>query len=305
MYPILNIETYEKIEPLGSKEKFWFNDNTDNITKLFKVGRPGTGENWAEKATSEISKLLLLPCATYEFAKWKDKEGVVTPIFVPDNGRLVHGNELLAKVIPDYPTRGTYKVKEYKLFNVVAIIQGLKDSVFLPIGYEGDDDIKKPLDLFIGYLMFDCWISNPDRHHENWGFVFDSINKKIHLAPTYDHASGLGCRVSDEDRLKRLNSNDQRFGIDSFVGRVKSAFIGKDQNPLKTLDAFIYAAKKNLDAANNWLNKLDNLSFEEIYQIFKKIPQHLITENGINFAIAILEANKKRLLSSREIINNG
>lgn len=98
-YPILTIDNCETIEQLGSKEKFWYYDRDANQIKLFKVGRPGTGENWAEKVAGEIAKLLNLPCATYDFAIWNQKEGVTSPNFVPKNGRLVHGNELLSKVI--------------------------------------------------------------------------------------------------------------------------------------------------------------------------------------------------------------
>lgn len=53
-YPVVIIERYEKIETLGTKEKFWYNDPDDNKIKLFKVGRPGTGENWAEKVAAEM-----------------------------------------------------------------------------------------------------------------------------------------------------------------------------------------------------------------------------------------------------------
>jgi len=222
-YPVAKIpaDAYDTIEQLGTKEKFWFYDEKDGTTKLFKIGRHGTGENWSEKATSELAKLLDLPCAEYEFAIWKEKEGVISTLFVPQNGRLVHGNEVLGKVIENYPKNKFYKVREYKISTTLAIIRAVPK---LPLGYEKNKIIQNPIDLFIGYLMFDCWISNPDRHHENWGFVFDIINKTIHLAPTYDHASGLGCRVSDKKRNERLTTNDKRYSVETFVGKTKSAF---------------------------------------------------------------------------------
>jgi hypothetical protein len=82
-YPIIHIKNYEEIEPLGTKEKFWFYDEQDRVRKLFKIGRSGTGENWAEKVTSELAHLLNIPCASYDFAIWNDKKGVVSSSFVP------------------------------------------------------------------------------------------------------------------------------------------------------------------------------------------------------------------------------
>ncbi|MEW6378300.1 MAG: hypothetical protein AB1611_01700 [bacterium] len=248
-YQVIEITNeYNTIEQLGTKAKFWFYDKSDNTTKSFKIGRPGTGENWAEKVACELAKLLNLPCAEYEFAIWKGKEGVISPCFVPPDGRLVHGNEILAKLIESYPKKELYKVHEYQLSTVLEVIS--REIPNLPLGYERGTIIQKPLELFVGYLMFDCWISNPDRHHENWGSVLDNTSKKMHLAPTYDHASGLGCRVSDTERTKRLTTKDTRYNIEAFVRKAKSAFYDKNSIQLDTIEAFTYAAKQNRRAAN-------------------------------------------------------
>ncbi|MEN6489047.1 MAG: phosphatidylinositol kinase [Smithella sp.] len=298
-YQIIEIpeNSYHHIEQIGTKEKFWiYGSHESNQKKLFKIGRPGTGENWAEKVTCELAKLISLPCADYEFAIWRGKEGVLSPFFLPTNAILIHGNEILVRIEKNYPQNKSYKVREHKLSTVLAIIKS--KICQLPIGYEDDDIIRRPLDLFMGYLMFDCWVSNPDRHHENWGFVFDVSNKTLHLAPTYDHASGLGCRVSDKERLDRLKTNDKRYNIDAFVSRIKSAFYDSNLQQLKTIDAFHFAAKYNSNAAQYWLNKLKNISQNEIENIFKKVPVHLISHEACKFALAILEANKKRLIES-------
>ena len=296
-YQIIKIpnKSYDEIEPLGTKEKFWYYDDQDGTRKLFKIGRPGTGENWAEKATSELAKLIKLPCADYEFAIWNGKEGVLSPSFVPKGTLLIHGNEILGRIKKNYPQNQFYKVREHRLRTVLAItrIRGCQ----LPIGYK-DEIINKPIDLFLGYLMFDCWISNPDRHHENWGLVFDSSNKVFHLAPTYDHASGLGCRVSDAKRLERLKTIDNRYNVDAFVSRTKSAFFDENMHQLKTIDTVKITAKSNPDIARYWLNKIIKISQREVESIFTEIPGTLISRPGYEFAVAVLEANKKRLIET-------
>lgn len=303
-YPIAEIENYEKLEQLGSKEKFWYHDHADNKVKLFKIGRPNTGENWSEKVTSEIAETLELPCVKYEFATWQGKQGVISPLFVPEGGRLVHGNEVLAKIVANYPKKATYQTREYKLSSVIGILHILKNKISLPIGYNGNRAIKNPLDVFIGYLMFDCLISNPDRHHENWGFILDNKNKKAHLAPTYDHASGLGCRVSDDEIIKRIKTKDKRYTVQAFVKKAKSAFSSRKEKRISTLVAFLAAAKQNPIASNYWLNKLEILSLKKIENFFYQVPQHLISENSILFAVEILDANRSRLLNTRGLLND-
>ncbi|MCK5231483.1 MAG: HipA domain-containing protein [Desulfobulbaceae bacterium] len=304
-YPIFEIpdSIHDSIEQLGTKEKFWFYDTDDEKPTLIKFGRPGTGENWSEKATCELAKLIDLPCVEYNFAKWKGREGVISPLFVPTGGRLIHGNEILAKIIDGYPAQTLYKVSAYQLKAVLAIVKVVPQ--LLPIGYSGNNEIKNPIDLFIGYLIFDCWIANQDRHHENWGIILDTKGNTLHLAPTYDHASGLGCRVSDEERINRLSSSDLRYNIDAFTTRAKSAFYNLDLKRFNTIDVVRHAAKQNKVAAMYWINRIEEATREQISEIFQKIPHELIGEPAITFAIAILESNKNRLLKLKQEFGNG
>ena len=300
-YDIYSITTYDKMEPLGTKEKFWFYTEKDNISRLCKIGRKNTGENWAEKVTSEIAKLLSIPCATYDFALWEKRQCVVSPSFVPEYGRLIHGNELLVSLIDEkYPINRKYKVTEYKLSTIIKILQDLSEIVKLPIGYDTNSAIKKPIDIFISYIMFDCLISNPDRQHENWGIIFDDKEKEYYLAPTYDHASGLGCRVSDEERKNRLSTKDERYSIKAFVQKPKTPFYDNNGKNLKTIDAFKLLAIENKVASEYWLNKVKLLPKESIKKVFDKIPNNILSSAAVDFAISLLNENIIRLLAIRE-----
>lgn len=44
LYPIIEIESKDEIEQLGTKEKYWIYDAITKEKKLFKIGR----EDWAE-----------------------------------------------------------------------------------------------------------------------------------------------------------------------------------------------------------------------------------------------------------------
>lgn len=299
-YDILSLSSdAEELEQLGTKEKFWFTNAEDGSKYLFKVGRPNTGENWAEVVAAKMCELLNIPHAEYSFAKWRGKDGVVTKTFVPADGRLVHGNEILAKIVDEYPEEGTYHVRKHTIRVVSAIMKSLP-SLGLPIGSNGQGVIQNPHDLFVGYIMLDAWIGNPDRHHENWGIV--SIDEKIYLAPTYDHASGFGCRESDENKEKRLQTKDERYSVAHFVKKAQSPFYGTDNNtkPLSTYEAFYTIASTNKKAALCWLDRLENIQRKAIEDIFSSISPSLISGVSVEFAIKMLEENSKRLLELKK-----
>jgi hypothetical protein len=60
MFPIFDVSASvaDRPETLGSKEKIWLTPQAGlGLTgdlHLFKIGRAGTGENWAEKVACEI-----------------------------------------------------------------------------------------------------------------------------------------------------------------------------------------------------------------------------------------------------------
>lgn len=300
---------YESLEPLGTKRKFWFQDDDDSLKKLFKIGRPNTGENWVEVVVAEICQLLNIPHAQYQFAIWNEKEGTITPSFVPKDFRLIHGNELLAKtynlldVTIQYPIQKdednkSYKIREYKLKLVLAIMKA--GFLKLPINCK-NDKLKSPIDVFIGYIMLDCLISNQDRHHENWSWII-SPSKEIFLSPTYDHASGLGCRESDEEKTERLSTQDNGRKVKHFVTRAKTPFFDNKDKNLKTIEAFKLCADSNKDIAIYWLDNLESLDISKVKEIFNKIPEHLISDVSIEFALKILEENKERLMEVKEAL---
>ena len=302
MFPILTIPdaAADLPEQLGSRFKFWFR-GADSFKYLYKEGREDTGENWAEKVASELCALLELPHAVYDLATWKQRKRVVTRSFVPEKGRLVHGNELLALTVKEYQKTQLHKQRQYVLRSVIAILSAkqFRPPVNSTVTADG---VETAMDVFTGYLMFDAWIANQDRHHENWGLIL--TEGSIHLYPTYDHASGMGRNETDDTRRSKLSSNDTKRGMDAYVRRAVSAFYdsASAEKRLLTLDAFLYAARRYPKAAKGWLERLGSVSSEEIESILSQIPNGEITEPAIQFAQRILCLNRERLLSySKEL----
>ncbi len=297
MYPIIEvlIQNADAYEQLGTKPKFWYRD-ADGQTCLFKESRPDTGEHWAEKVACELCELLGIPHAHYELAHFQGARGVISPNFVPESGDLIHGNELLLARDKAYPMARFYRVREHTIdivMDTIALTQAQP-----PVDWKETAPIKKGTDVFVGYLMLDAWIANQDRHHENWGLV--RLDKAVHLAPSYDHASSLGRNESDEKREYRLSTKgrDGRCIIESYVENAFSAFYTTHSaKRLTTIEAFEQAAKRNPEAGNYWLTRLNGISEDDVQTIFNKIPKSEVTDLAIEFALTMLRLNKHRLLA--------
>jgi hypothetical protein len=297
MYPIISIDAVPtESEQLGSKLKYWFLDGTGSKI-LFKEGRENTGENWAEKVACELARLLQLPHAEYNFAVWGQKKGVVTRSFVPPGGRLVFGNELLAKFVRGYAQERRYRQTYHTLSAVMAILRF--GTIEVPEGHSSGI-IAKAADLFTGYLMLDAWIGNTDRHDENWGLLVIPP-RRVELAPTFDHASSLGRELTDERRNRLLNTRDNRGSIGAYAVRARSALFraATDDKPLSTLDAFRTAARYQPHAAAFWIEQLSALNWERVERVFGEIPRPEMTQIAADFGLRLLFLNKERLIKLR------
>lgn len=217
-FPIFNVpaDAAEAEEAMGTKFKFWF-QHPELGNCLFKQARSNTGEDWAEKIAAELAQLLGLPHAKYELATWNDRPGTISPAMIPENGSLIHGNDILARLVSSYPRAQGYNVSQHTLD---IVLQAIHDPVVnLPLDWIPLNGITTAIDTFVGYLLLDAWIGNGDRHHENWGFI-TAIDQSVHLSPTYDHASSLGRELLDSKRQERIHNNS----VITYANRARSAF---------------------------------------------------------------------------------
>nr|VFJ71186.1 MAG: hypothetical protein BECKFW1821C_GA0114237_10264 [Candidatus Kentron sp. FW] len=302
MFPfiLLNNDEYsaEFPEQLGSKQKYWLKNKGKSY--LFKIGRPGTGENWAENIAAELAELLKLPHAHYDLVIWRGHKGVLSPNIVPDDGHLILGNELLSNIYTEYTRDNDRREPEHTLERIYNLLMDAK--IGLPADYDlTGNAIITAYDVFLGYLLLDTWISNQDRHHENWGIIQDS-NGQRHLAPTFDHAASMGQNEKDDVREDRLKTKDNRRNISAYVEKARSAIYESNtaKKPLLTLELFEEAARKSPKAARIWLDELQKISINTCQNLFDRLPPDEITPVGKEFALEMLILNKKRLLNAKK-----
>lgn len=304
-FPIIEIsaDAAQAQEPLGTKYKFWLRHSALGQC-LFKMARPNTGEDWSEKIAAELCALLGLPHARYELATWKDHQGqchpgIISPTFLSKNTALLHGNDILAGLVSNYPKDIIYNQSQHTLTNALKAIslEGLR----LPIGWSAPDGISSAISVFVGYLLLDAWIGNGDRHHENWGFVLQLPKGVPHLAPTYDHASCLGRELQDAKRQSRLQSQT----VGQYAIKSRSAFYENinDKRTISTFDTFTKIAKAYPKSAGIWLNQLAQISDTEVGTVLSCVPDHRMSTLARAFTATMLSFNRIRLLNLRENLN--
>ncbi len=291
------------LEQLGTKEKFWFfyADDTETL-QLFKYSRAGTGEHWSEKCAAEFCRLLDIPHANYDLAKFNGRFGIVTENIIPIGFRMVMGNEVLHSSTSDYPRpllpgEKPVRVREHTIIRVLGLLD--KESIKPPI-FDINIDGLNAADVFCGYLMLDALISNQDRHHENWAIMLNNETGEQFLCPTYDHAASLGREMLDYERNERLTTKDINRQIPSFVRKARSELfkVKTDRKPLLTVDAFKHAVEGRDGARNHWLGKLSALSEESIAEVFNQVPSLCISDCARRFATLMVIENRKRLLQN-------
>lgn len=301
MFPIVRIRSSEAeaVEYLGTKAKFWYRDGERQM--LFKAEERGTGEDWAEKIACELCAVLGLPHVHYEMAYDLDQRrpGVVCASFTPQPLALVHGNQLLLALDPAYPAGAENRYRSHAhtvdaVFEMIKLL-GLPDQSWctrLP------PQIQTAVGIFAGYLLLDAWISNQDRHHENWGAIWDG--ERLALAPSFDHGAAMARNLLDEERHERLTSRDERRKVPYFAKRAKSALFATPTaaKPLTTMAAWqAFAARLPNDAAI-WRDRLAAVEPVVVEAVLDQTPPDRMSAVCRRFTLDLLTENRRRLLQT-------
>ncbi len=288
--PIIHVTDENKVtEQQGTKLKFWYGNESD---LLFKEGKIH-GENWAELIACQLAELLDLPHAIFKPAVYLDPEkkavhGTVTERFINKNSgeRLIHANEFLAKTIKDYDKYQTFNHRQYTVSSSIGLFSVLRHLIKPSSHYE-------PIRQFVGYLLFDVFIANLDRHHENLGFI--SSADGLYLAPSYDHGSSLACRESGKTRKARLNTTDKGYNIEAFARKANAAFYDGDKQ-LKSYTIADACIKLRKEDSRFWIEKIASITEQNLVDIIVSLPDDWMTELEKTFTIQFLIVNQQELV---------
>jgi hypothetical protein len=307
VFPIYDVSTWleDRPETLGSKEKTWLIPDRQlglpATPHLFKIGRPNTGENWAEKACCEILKVLSIPCAEYNFAVRNGTQGVISASFLPRNASLVLANVLLSKFDAAYDGSQKFRQARYTLLSALDLVRNL--GLQAPSGVAQVYAGMAGHEIFVGYLLFDVLTGNTDRHHENWGRVLINGAGTIAggatfcLAPSFDHASSLGRDLTDLKRQERLNTRDKRASTEAYAERGRSAFYGAGQlgRTLTGREVVASLLQALPGPTKFWAGRLVDLDQASVRHIFEQVPREIISEYAVEFALRMLAYNQQMI----------
>jgi hypothetical protein len=182
------------------------------------------------------------------------------------------------------------------MHTVDAIVSVLKE-LQPPRGWLVSNEIHSALDVFVGYVLLDCWIANQDRHHGNWGAVRDEQGM-LSLSPTFDHGAALARLLTDHERHERLTTRDRNRSMAVYVTKAKSACYADvtSDKTLGTLECFGAFAFHAPHAAKAWMRRLEAIDTSNVREIIDRVPSNRISDIGRQFTVELLSENKKRIL---------
>ena len=198
----INISTIRQIEdwsslddPLaGSRVKRTVVEPETDALYIFKHPKEGReAQVWSELLASYISgDLLGWPIQHAAIAMRGNQVGnLLGYIFDPSTDRLIPGEQPCKHVDPDFDPRQGRR-HTWELIRKVhdQFMYNSKDGTFLK-------HVSKRFNKYwVRMIAFDTFISNSDRHAENWAFRFDKTRKI--MSPLYDNGSSMGCENSQE-----------------------------------------------------------------------------------------------------------
>lgn len=183
---------------------------------LFKQSRDIYPEQfWAEVIAYRIG-LLTRVAVPVAFPAWNRATGTCGALIewfygyseIPAE-RYVRGSYFLHSVIDDYDLK---KGKQHNLHTVQRICAKMARSAQPP------RLAQNWLNTWARVLAFDALIGNTDRHHDNWGFLFEigslGVAESIRLAPAFDNGTSLATELTAE----RIATADDVF-VTRYIAR--------------------------------------------------------------------------------------
>ena len=287
-YPIVGVKPEWVLEPeeMGSKRKFWYRQTDDSVAWLFKYPQPNTGQHWAEKIAADIAELLAIPHAKVELAVLGGQQGSATESFARGGRELIHGNQMLARVVHGYDPKREFGQATHTLENIWQVL----DHVFVQA-----EGVRRAKFRMAEYLILDALIGNTDRHHENWGILRKRTGDRWRgsVAPSFDHASSLGRELLDVRRDRLLAEN--RVSKYAERGRGAVYWSEDDRYGPSPLELVRRAACRYPDPFRQASRKLERIDEADVRQIVERVPSGWITPSSQAFAMELLRYNFRQL----------
>lgn len=231
-------------EDRGYGEKFWILDENKERLALFKEPINYYGyESYAELISEEVCKILGMPTAHYDLAKFNGIEGVISYNFKEEYETYKEGFDIIAdyyesKLKNNKELREMYGVSnEDEIEDITLQLNNLEDIwSILEEKYKDHPSkryiVSKIVNGLVDKMIFDVMMVNIDDHCENWG----QLDRE--LAPQFDNSRILKLYDTTVSLsfLDKGNLEDELLNltVDSTSSR----------KPLDVLSRFLYVSSK-------------------------------------------------------------
>jgi hypothetical protein len=183
------------------------------------------GDDWAEKISYELSRLVAVPAVVTELALAVDRHtngpirGSMSLDVRPPDWQRSPGAELLSERDVNFNADTYVGHTPEAIHNALTGVSGPTGTPY---------EAWAAFDVFAGYLAFDAWVANTDRHPLNWA-VLQSPAGKVCLAPSFDHGSALGSGMGSPSHARVVEEGVEiwcRKGFGrTFQGRGRTSLI--------------------------------------------------------------------------------
>lgn len=270
----------------GDKTSWWLFKDV-KMGKVLGPGRVQLGDyrrtdDRVEKLTCDLAKLISLPSAEVSLAYRSGQEGVISHN-VATRGSSLQPADVVLTEFPGYVSCASdRKMRErpgHNLTNIVALLD--------PMLGPSDSEVStwRAFDVFAGYLAFDAWIANTDRHALNWAVLLSSDGDC--LAPSFDHGSALGSGLDDDGRERWVSR-----GLDGWCSRgLARRFEGGGSVTL--VDLAVGALSGATRQAASWIERVGDLRRDQWQALICDIPG--MSEVERTFVDEVLDVNRRRL----------
>mgnify|MGYP001209372720 CR=1 FL=1 len=171
--------------PTGSRPKVTVLRPADGGQFIFKEPKDGrTDQIWSELTASFIGgDLLDWPIQKVSIGSRNGRYGNLLHYIYAPPQRMIEGWQLCREADPDYD-------EQHGKRHTLELLEAVLAQVALPVWKVDEDDFRT---YWARALAFDCFISNSDRHAENWAFI--ASEEGCAMAPLYDNGTSLGCQL--------------------------------------------------------------------------------------------------------------
>jgi len=266
-----------------SREQWWLYKPVKLGVRGATTGQPSTyrrHDDEAERIACALAQLVGVPSADVELARNSEREGIISRNVTPD-GWSIQGGDVILSELPGYLSCLSEPRPKNRIGHNLANISRILANCGGPPGaYE----TWRAFDVFAGYLVFDAWIANTDRHAMNWA-VLERQGRRM-LAPTFDHGSALASGSADEDLQRK---DPVRFSRQGMATRFE------DGKTVTLVELAHRAVELASGRAPEWIERLEAITEADVAGVLGGVRG--LSDIRRTFMAEVLQENRRRLVT--------